>query len=181
MSKRILVSSAGWHAALCCVESLSRNGWTVDILTTSRWMPAALSRRTTNAILTPAETDAASYMQKLEETLSAATYDLFIPISDLVVEHASQPSQMIRSYTRMVLPERSSITAADDKGLTMELAAKLGIPCPETLLPSSIAEVDASVEKLGMPCVVKLRRGSGSAGVLTAHTAVEVAEFVEVR
>jgi len=55
-------------------------------------MPAALSRRTTNAILTPAETDAASYMQKLEETLSAATYDLFIPISDLVVEHASQPS-----------------------------------------------------------------------------------------
>lgn len=63
----------------------------------------------------------------------------------------------------------------------MELAAKLGIPCPETLLPSSIAEVDAGVEKLGMPCVVKLRRGSGSAGVLIAHTAAEVAEFVEAR
>ena len=178
--KRALVRSAGWNAALCCVESLSCDGWAVDVLTSTKWAQAAMARRCSKYHLTPLE-DHVAYLGILENALSGGQYDLFIPISDVIVELASQHREMILSHTRMILPDRSSVSVADDKGLTMELAEKLGAPIPATLFPATMAEVLDGVAALGLPCVAKLRRGSGSAGVLIAHSVEEVEAFFEAR
>ncbi len=63
----------------------------------------------------------------------------------------------------------------------MELAEKLGAPIPATLFPAPMAEVLDGVAALGLTCVAKLRRGSGSAGVLIAYSVEEVEAFFEAR
>lgn len=179
MKFRILLSSGEWHAALACVESLGRKGHQVDVMSQSRWAPAASSRYASKWISVCSEYDGSTYLDFLWKALQHSQYDLFIPISDRAIDLANAHRQLILSFTQMILPSHDAIILARDKAQTMRLAERLDVPIPRTLFPQSLKQAVWEAQTLGFPCVLKTPRGTGSKGVLIAKNEDEVRCFVE--
>lgn len=178
---KLLISSGEWNAAMACVESLGKAGHLVDVLASGDFVPAAQSRWRSSAIRTPSEYLSPDYERRLIDVLKTGGYDLFVPISERAIDVAVKLRDRIEQHCNMILPDAAAIRIAQDKTETQRLAEHLGVPTPRSLYPATMEDFPTAVAELGLPCVAKLPRSTGSLGVLVAETLDEVLEFVSKR
>lgn len=156
---RAIVTDARRGSALATIRSLGRRGWRVVAADAGPEVPAWRSRYASRRLRYPdpvVEPDAAA-----DAVLGAARVDgttLLVPVTDeialpLLARRAAWPAGLI-----VALPSADAAEVAWDKARTLELAARLGVPVPETEVTTSPEGARAAAAELGWPVVLKPAR-----------------------
>jgi predicted ATP-grasp superfamily ATP-dependent carboligase len=155
----VLVTDARRTSALAVVRSFGRRGFEVVAADPGPDVPAWSSRYVTTRLRYPvpsAEPDAAA--ETILDAVRRLRIDLLVPVTDelalpLMARRADWPAGTI---VALPAPEAAEITW--DKGSTLELAKRLGIPVPPTVIATTPDDARAAARELGWPVVLKPAR-----------------------
>jgi D-aspartate ligase len=148
------------HGGLGIVRSLRMLGVPVYTVIEDRFAPAAVSKYLTGTFVWDTGDLPRSQMleglEKIGRQLKLPT--ILIPTDDAGAIMIAEEAATLRQW--FLFPElRSDIPRTlADKSLLHELCKQLRIPCPRTILPSTISEVYEFIEHTAFPVVVKPAR-----------------------
>lgn len=156
---RVLVTDARRASALAVVRSFGRRGFEVVAADPGPDVPAWRSRYCTTRLRYPdpsAEPDAA--VETMLDAVRRQRIDLLVPVTDelalpLMARRADWPAGTI-----VALPAQEAAEVTWDKGRTLELAKRLDVPVPPTVLATTPDEARAAARELGWPVVLKPAR-----------------------
>lgn len=167
---RILVTDAERPSALAIIRSLHARGHWVAAASADASVPAWRSRATNARVRYPAPTlDADGAVDRIAQACRAGRIDLVFPVTDDI----GLPLLAARDRVpaRILLPDPSSVRSVTDKAATLDLARRLGVPIPPTVLVESAAEALARASEVGWPIAVKPRASrSVRDGVVRTHS-----------
>jgi len=152
---KALVTDGSYSHTVGIVRYLAKEGVNVSVIGTSKLDIALHSRYCRKALLGPSPMLEEPYIKFLEQVLRDDSYDILIPVGYRAVEVIAKNKNRLESFVNIELPEYECIEIALNKKKTYELAAKLGIPYPETVYPQDFDEVEGLSHKLEYPVVIK--------------------------
>ncbi|RAL20490.1 carbamoyl phosphate synthase [Lujinxingia litoralis] len=105
-----------------------------------------------------------TFLQAFEEILARESPDVVLVGTDVELRLlAAHRARLEETYhTRLLISAEQVVTIAEDKWLTYQFLNERGLGCPRSALPS---EVDALIEEVGYPLIIKPRVGCRSVGV----------------
>ena len=153
---RVLVTDARRGSAVAFIRSLGRRGDHVvaaDATTPSAGMRSRFARghvRYPAPALDPEATG---------DALVRAAHDhrieLIVPITDEIILALRDRLDELPAGCQVAIPDSVAAAAVNDKRATMDLAASLGIPVPESIPAASGEAIRAAADRLGYPVVIK--------------------------
>jgi predicted ATP-grasp superfamily ATP-dependent carboligase len=90
---------------------------------------------------------------------------VLIPTDDASLAVIARHRDDFERVTRVPLPNAAQLAYGLDKARVMQVADRLGIPHPKTLLPSGPEEVEHLAQGVNAPLIVKPRASSGGRGI----------------
>jgi predicted ATP-grasp superfamily ATP-dependent carboligase len=183
---RILVTDCWTNKALSVVRSLGLAGVEVHALAHKRIGAALWSTFVARRIISPDPwTDVESYRAFLLRLLSAGGFDCVMPLDEPSIKALySTREELTENDSRLILclPPEEAFAKANDKWTTLCLAREVGVPIPESYLPSGEPDIADALRALHFPLVIKPRSGSGSRGLKVAESEQEFRKYYpEVR
>lgn len=168
---RILVLDGDQAAALAITRSLARRYHTVDLAGVPSTPLAARSNSICSYFTYPNPLrDELSFLAWLQEHLSTGHYDLVIPVTERTLVPIHRHRQGFASFPIAMAPP-DSLDVALDKARTFELAAQLDIPIPGTWHIDAFEQLDAVIDELPYPIVIKPTRSvTGREGSYSKHS-----------
>jgi len=157
---RILVLDGHSAAALAITRSAGRAGhWVAVGANRGVFAAAQLSRYCNIAFDYPVSTSAAAaFVDSVLGFVRAHAVDLIIPVTDWTLGPLSAQREKASGVCRIAMPSREALEFASDKYRTIQLAEKIGISVPRTVLARSIGDLPQCQDKDGpFPVVVKDR------------------------
>ncbi len=145
------------HGGLGVIRSLGMLGVPVYSVVEDRFVPAALSRYLAGAIVWDTRGLRSSQLleglSQIGSRLGRPT--VLIPTDDFAAIFIAKSADALRPW--FVFPTARSDLARilANKKLLHALCTDMGVPCPWSIVPGSIADVKAFIEKTGFPVVVK--------------------------
>jgi predicted ATP-grasp superfamily ATP-dependent carboligase len=148
------------------------------------WSAGFRSRFTTDRLLYP------SPIQQPEAVIDAIRLavirdgiDLVIPITDEVGLPLSDARASFDGLTTLALAEPDAMAMVHDKGRTLALAERLGVPVPPTRFVAAGGDAVAAAAELGYPLVVKpsFSRELRVDGTIGSYTVAYAADADELR
>ena len=158
-SKRtVLVSDAGRGSAVSVIRSLGQRGWRVVAASSERIVPGFYSRWTHASLRhsRPRE-DPEGAVDALLEALSRHDVSLLVPVTDEIILPVLARRAEFEARCTVALPATERYLAMRDKWATIELARRLGVPVPRSVLVTDHDSAVAQAEQIGWPVVVKPR------------------------
>jgi predicted ATP-grasp superfamily ATP-dependent carboligase len=182
--RHVLVTDAGRGSAVASIRSLGGRGWDVTAADSRRGSPGWRSRYTTHRLLYPdpvRQADAA--VATILEATRRGGIDLVLPITDEIGLPLSAARDQFDGIARLALPEPEPLAVAHDKGRTLELAARVGVPVPPTVAVETADEAVSAVSELGWPVVIKPQtsREHRDGGTVDAFTVSYAADEATLR
>lgn len=166
---RVMLSTACTpddRKTLCVARSLAGRGARVSVASDRPWGLACWSRSVARRLrCEDPRHDPVRYVESLERLLAGDRHDVLIPTNDYTTAAAAAHAGRLSRLARLAVPPSDSLTRAQDKFAVAMLGRELGIETPRTRLAQAAGEVPALVADIGLPCVVKFRRGSGAVGL----------------
>ena len=158
---RTLVLDAGSPAGVETVQALGRGGMEVDAADTLATSLAFRSRYPRQRLRQPSPARTSEFLAWLEDLDAARGYTLIVPATEasLLALRRRPAGDALR--TKAVLPSDEALDATLDKRRTVELAARLGIPVPESRVIASLEDAPPATE---FPLVLKPVRSATSVG-----------------
>ena len=154
--RHVLVTDAGRGSAVAFIRSLGRRGWQVTAADSDPASPGFRSRYTTRRLLHPPASERPDeVVEAIRRAVVTTGVDLVIPITDELGLPLSEARDMFDGSTTLALPASAGIAVTHDKGATLDLARRLGVPAPPTLLVGSVEEGLEAADRLRYPIVVK--------------------------
>ncbi len=148
-----------FRQALATVRSLGAAGryvGTACCLPQARWAPAAASRWCgANAVLPDFTVAPENYVAALLHLLDEHPARVLIPGHDGSIATIRAHRAEFEKRTVVALASEEALAIAGDKVRTLEIAKRLGIAVPRSVLVHDTSEVKAAVEHLDCPVVVK--------------------------
>jgi predicted ATP-grasp superfamily ATP-dependent carboligase len=165
---RAIVTDGLWRKSLSAIRSLGRAGFDVTVMgdsffTTGFWSGYATGR----AIAPSAASDPDAFGKRLLKLVGEHPGAVLLPMEDATLKWVSDHREELEGKARFLIPSRESLEIALDKRLTLQVAARLGLPCPRTWEPEDAPEFARLASGLEPGTfVVKPRSGTGSAGLV---------------
>lgn len=155
---RILVLDGHCNAALAFTRSLGRSGhWVAVGRVGGILAPATLSRYCRLSFEYPSSTaEQESFAEATLRFVRQNGIELVLPMTDWTTFPLVLRREQLRGLARLAAPSAEALELVSDKYSTIELARKLGVPVPETLLARSIPDLEAAREWT-FPLVIKDR------------------------
>jgi predicted ATP-grasp superfamily ATP-dependent carboligase len=154
--RHVLVTDASRGSAVAFIRSLGQRGWRV---TAADFDPASAgfrSRYTTRRLVYPRPTDRPdAVVEAILEAVARDGIDLVIPVTDEVGLPLADARASFEGITTLALPEPEALALAHDKGATIALAERLGVPTPATRSVPAGGDALEAAAALGYPIVVK--------------------------
>ena len=153
---RVLVTDAGRASGLAVLRSLGRRGIEVVAADESRRSRAFVSRYADARVVYPSPLrDAKGAVEAIARAAEAHEVDLVLPVGEDVVVLLAATRDRFAGIAPLALPEPDALATTRDKLRTVELAARLGVPAPQTRLVETAAEADEAIESFSWPVVLK--------------------------
>jgi predicted ATP-grasp superfamily ATP-dependent carboligase len=159
---------------LSAIRALGKAGFRVHVLGDS-WLTVGFwSHFTRKRVLVPeAKENAAGYgqvllahLQSVAATMPAGARPALLPMEEDTLRWVVNEREALRVYADFLVPEPDALEVCLNKGATMALAARLGLPHPRTDIAESAKDLLAiSSDFAGREFVVKPVRGVGASGV----------------
>jgi predicted ATP-grasp superfamily ATP-dependent carboligase len=166
-----IVTDGMWRKSLSAVRALGKAGFRVHVLGDS-WLTVGFwSRFTAARVLAPdAKENPAGFAQVLFNRLESLAAKGIKPVLLLMEEESLRyvvnQRETLRAYADFLVAEPAALEVCADKGATMALAARLGIPHPRTAIAESAKDLlELAAAFPPSEFVVKPLRGLGSHGV----------------
>jgi predicted ATP-grasp superfamily ATP-dependent carboligase len=158
--KRVLVLDGETRTALAVVRSLSSRGMEVIVAASSRCALAQSSKHSAINLISPdPHTVPDGYREWLCETVQQWRPDVLLPLTDLSVGLCLSSEAKLRQWTSLPFVNEETFAAVSDKSQLMQIAQRLGISTPRSLL---IPEADkrsaddlAQIKGFSYPAVLK--------------------------
>ncbi len=100
-----------------------------------------------------------------------------IPIGQAAAVSISRAKPELNKYCRVLIEDFKKIILFHDKELTINIAKKLEIPHPFTMIPRNLHELSAYAANASYPAVIKARKGMGGTGVSYAADSEELLDL----
>ena len=158
----ILVTDGQMRQTLAVIRSLGKKGIKVMVGDSERISMGFFSKYTYKHIIypDPVENEKA-FVKFVLNTVKTEEIEMIIPIRDKCLIPLSKYKKEFEKYTKIPIPDYGLVMKARDKGETLRIAEKIGIPTPKTYYPNSI---DDLVKITEYPVIIKPRMSSGSRG-----------------
>ncbi len=173
---RVLVLDGVGESSLAIVRSLGKRGIEVDVGALAHPSLSSLSRYCTQHFIYP---DPFEYKGRFQDAildrLRSRHYDLVVPTTDLTLCPLMEVRESIEALAPMAAASNEALAAAHSKSQTLEIARRLEIPVPKTVIIADRQELCRIAEELSYPVVVKPDRSkvwySGNSGIalITAY------------
>jgi predicted ATP-grasp superfamily ATP-dependent carboligase len=153
---RVLVTDAGRGSAIAVIRSLGRAGYHVTAADHEPRSPGFRSRYAARSLVIPDPArHPAAAVDALHAEAAARRIDLIVPVSDDVLLPLSGARERFAGLCAIALPDREALAQVVDKGATLTLARRLGVPTPRTVRVATAREALAAAPDLGWPVVLK--------------------------
>jgi ribosomal protein S6--L-glutamate ligase len=97
-------------------------------------------------------------------------FDATIPrISNSMTRYGTTIVRQFEMQGVYCLSSSLAVTRVRDKLRTAQILAKHGIGQPKTVISRSTTDIDALIDEIGLPCIIKLTRGTHGNGVVLAE------------
>jgi len=153
---RVLVTDARRGSAVAFIRSLGRRGDHVVAADTTSPSAGMRSRFAAGRVRYPSPiVDRAAAGEVLAAAARRHRIELIVPITDETILALRDRSDDLPAGCQVAIPDMSAARVVGDKRSTMDLAASLGVPIPDTIPAETPTAVRAAVEHLGYPVVLK--------------------------
>jgi predicted ATP-grasp superfamily ATP-dependent carboligase len=160
-----LVLDLDTRAGLCAARSLGRAGFAVAVAARDGGASGLTSRYAARRVVLPdPAVDFGDHVRALIEELASQRPDAALASIDSSVEALHANREAVGRFTAPALGSFEAVEIALSKERTIEIARSLAIPVPRSTSVSSLAEFDAAVAEIGLPCVLKPERSWRSSG-----------------
>lgn len=164
MSK-ILVTDGRSLASLAIIRTLGEKGFEIHCGEDFKGSVSSFSKYVKKSFVYPsAQNQPNEFVDFLLNLTKKEKYSMIIPVRDETTLLLSKNKSEFLEYTNLYLADFDVISKFRDKGDTVKLANKYGIPVPETYFPEDtcIQEIKNSVK---YPVLIRARISSGSRGI----------------
>jgi protein-tyrosine-phosphatase/predicted ATP-grasp superfamily ATP-dependent carboligase len=152
----VLVLDGDKLHALDIVRSLGRRGLSVTVGATRADAISFRSRFAAACVTYPnPENREPEFLEWLQAIISAQPYDLVIPVTDLTAVPISKNLGTLRRLSTFATEPYEKLQLVSDKVKTLELAHRLGIPVPESVVVRRVEDVDLPDHHMAFPVVCK--------------------------
>jgi len=154
----LLVTDAGRGSAIAFIRSLGRKGWRVIAADSDPRSPGFRSRHVWDRLLYPAPESAPhEFVRTLLQTVREKNVDLIVPVTDAVIFPLSEARTQFEGLCKLAMPDAAALEVVTNKLKTVELARRLGVPTPHTVLVQTAQEAVERWQGQGWPVVLKPR------------------------
>lgn len=179
---KVLVTGAGALLGQGIIKALQRSSLEVRMVAAD---PSPLSAGlfwADEAHLIPMANDA-DYLDGLGEVLRETRPDILIPGTDVELPILAASRERIEKNfgTRVLVSDPRVVAIADDKYLTFQFLTEAGLAPPASALPEDSEAIEALLDSVGFPLVVKPRIGARSVGVSLVSTRSELEQAIAGR
>lgn len=176
MKQKILLLEADYTQALPTVKSLSKKGYTVDGIFSSKLSYGYGSKYFRKKFLFKETSSFDKYKECILEILKAEKYDAVVPMNDESAIVLSKYKDLFLSFTNFELPQWKDFERGYDKHKLMEECGIGGFPHPKTITikEDHIHQVDLS--SLKFPILIKPNYSSGARGITYISSPQELYE-----
>src|SRR5262245_27438061 len=150
-----LVLDADERQSLVSVRSLGSRNLRVVAAENIDGVPAFSSKWCLQKAVFQAESGAYSYLEHLQQLLTATGAKVLITSSDATIALIRRHRQKLEQLTHIALAKEPALSIAVNKNQTLEIARKLGLLIPKGVHIASSDDVDAAIREVGLPAVVK--------------------------
>ncbi|MBV9582987.1 MAG: ATP-grasp domain-containing protein [Chloroflexi bacterium] len=162
----VFVTDALLRKCVVVCHALSTRGIDVAIGDTTRLSPGFFSRHGRRYLVYPPPDEAPeAFVEALITYLRRRPHAMLLPVDDATIAVSARFRDDLERVTRVPLPRTDQLQYGLDKAPLMQLASRLGIPHPRTVLPASLEEVLPLSRGLRFPLVVKPRASSAGRGI----------------
>lgn len=156
----ILVTDAGGNHALAVVRSLGGHGLEVIAAGSERIAQAGFSRYCAGRERYPSpRRDLGAFQQALLGLLDARRPRLLLPMTECTLVALAPLREEIESSVVLApLPATQVLAVAFDKRATLDLADRLGVRAPKTVVVHDLDDLDDLRDQIPYPAVIKPRR-----------------------
>jgi predicted ATP-grasp superfamily ATP-dependent carboligase len=153
---RVLVTDARRGSALAFIRSLGRRGDHVVAADATTPSAGQRSRFAAGRVHYPAPSlDMVATGDALVRAAHDHRIELIVPITDELILTLRDRLAELPAGCQVAMPDSESARTVNDKRATVDLAASLGIPVPESVPGESPDAIRAAAERLGYPVVIK--------------------------
>jgi len=165
--RSVLILDGMWNKTLAAVRSLGKRGFHVTTGEWTRCAAALFSKYSNRNVLYPSPVFSPDeFIKWLKDELRLNSYDMVLPMElstqMLLVKHRSE----IEQHTRLPFADYELTSNIQDKGWLMKFALSHNIPCPKTIFPETLREIETYKDSIDYPVVIKPRSSSGSRGIV---------------
>lgn len=154
----VLVSDGNQRSTLAVVRSLGQAGIPVTVGESANTSLAGSSRHCHKRLRYPSpEVDAEGFLACIRQELSARTYKLLLPMTDVAMQVLSAARESLAPFTALPFPDSSRVRLVQDKSEVLRLARSVGIACPKTFMVDEGANLDEIARTVSYPAVIKPR------------------------
>ncbi len=165
---KVLVLGADQHQGLAVIRGLGMAGIPVVACGTSPRSIGFYSRYATETWrYTPPSDDRKRFLDDVAGILSRSRPGLVIPAVESTLVVLSDARELVERYATLAAPAPEVLEYAIDKGRTLRLAERLGVPVPRTVRGDTVGEILTQAGALRFPLAIK-PRGHGL-HLSTAH------------
>lgn len=152
----VLVTDTSRGSAICVLRSLGRAGYRVLAADDQPTSLGFRSRYVQRSFVVPSPREhPEAFVDAMARIVSEEGVDLVIPVTDLSIQPLAAARERFANQTRIAMPEDAQLHLVTNKSKTLELAAALGIPVPETRRVHTVEEALAAAREWGWPLVLK--------------------------
>jgi predicted ATP-grasp superfamily ATP-dependent carboligase len=150
-----LVLDARERQSLVSVRSLGSKNLRVVAAENIDGVPVFSSKWCLQKAVFQAESGAYSYLEHLQQLLTATGAKVLITSSDATIALIRRHRQKLEQLTHIALAKEPALSIAVNKNQTLKIAKKLGLLIPKGVHIASSDDVDAAIREIGLPAVVK--------------------------
>ena len=151
---RVLVSDGSYKHTLGIVRDLGERSLEVFVCSDVRPAIAGMSRYSRGHFSVP-PTDDPAYPSELEKLIRAEGVDLYLPVGYKSCLAAAVNRERLLTCCRVFVSDEQAMRSAADKNQMTTLAQGLGIPVPESFVPSILEDAFAYGKQADYPLVIK--------------------------
>ena len=150
-----LVLEANLRQSLVTVRSLGRHGLNVAALETFDKVPAFSSRWCQKAFVCPTDGSSEAFLNHIEQILDCTRVKTLITSSDSTAALLGMHRERLERRASIALAREPALGIALNKEQTLEIAGRLGLGIPRSMNVKTLDEVEAAIQYVGLPAVVK--------------------------
>lgn len=155
---RVLVTDGDQRSTLALVRALGRAGISVVVGERRAESLAGSSRYCAGRVRYPSPSeDSARFQEFLYEEVKREQHGILIPMTDVTTRLIAQMRDRIERFVTVPIPAEEAIYRSQDKGYVIELAEKLGVPCPRTVSLENGGDPAELARTMHFPVVIKPR------------------------